>query len=393
VPTNLECYQPAIPELDGDTTADSVQANTILYVATKPEDFEADNAYWLITRTKNSVRQEQYIDVQRTGVPSGMAAGTVRLGAPGLTQPAGDSGWGFLAQVAFCSEDAPGTIDKCTCYSEDSSVQTTASFDGVDPDGTASGTLQINFEDQFRRGNTTTTITGGLGLGPIDVWLEGASGGRPTIIDTERALAPQGTNMVFVERAAESPHVYTEVPYRCATSPATGDLQYNVDADGRAHIPASSSFPKALLIKLVNEPTSLEHSTETTEPELQVRTASGNNIGSALQSWPIKDLDGDATGCDGNLPLANDAGQIVYLRFESNDEGAHGDPQVRAAVGWGGCTEDGGLASCSRQCSTGWWPYEDDPEGLKGQNGWWGFFVHHRTYRVEAFRAGSAPAQ
>jgi hypothetical protein len=266
VPTNLECYRPAIPELDGDTTADSVQANTILYVATKPEDFEADNAYWLITRTKNSVRQEQYIDVQRTGVPSGMAAGTVRLGASGLTQPAGDSGWGFLAQVAFCSEDAPGTIDKCTCYSEVSSVQTTASFDGVDPDGTASGTLQINFEDQFRRGNTTTTITGGLGLGPIDVWLEGASGsgGRPTIIDTERVLAPQGTNMVFVERAA---------------------------------------------------------------------------------------------------------------------------------VGWGGCTEDGGLASYSRQCSTGWWPYEDDPEGFKGQNGWWGFFVHHRTYRVEAFRAGSAPAQ
>jgi hypothetical protein len=26
VPTNLECYQPAIPELDGDTTADSVRA-------------------------------------------------------------------------------------------------------------------------------------------------------------------------------------------------------------------------------------------------------------------------------------------------------------------------------------------------------------------------------
>jgi hypothetical protein len=52
--------------------------------------------------------------------------------------------------------------------------------------------------------------------------------------------------------------------------------------------------------------------------------------------------------------VARDPAQIIDLRFESDDGGSGGVPHVRAAVDWGGCTEDGGLASCSSQCQTDW---------------------------------------
>jgi hypothetical protein len=393
-PTGLECYIPSAPDLDADTTADNVQANTVLFKGTKPADFDADVAYWLITRTKSGVRVPHFLYVQRSGIPSGLPAGTVRFGAPGLVQPVGDSGWDFSAQVSYCSEVAPGTLGKCTCYSLDSATQTTAGFDGVDPDDTT-GPLEIQVEDQFRRPNTTTTITNGVGLGPMEVWLEVAAGslGRPTIIDTERVAAPQGTNMVFVAREATKPHVYTEVLYRRATAPATGTLPYNVDATGRVHIAAGTTIPKALEVKLVNETSFLEHSSDPTQPELQIRSISGNSVSDTLHAWQIFDLDENGTACDGNLPLADDPAQIIYLKFESDDGDSDGDPRVRAAVGWGGCTEDGGLASCSFECQTDWWPYDDDPLNFQDVDGWSGFFVHHRAYRVEAFRAGSAPPQ
>jgi hypothetical protein len=150
----------------------------------------------------------------------------------------------------------------------DSATQTTASFDGVDPDGT-SNPLRIHVEDQFRRPNTTTTIANGAGLGPMEAWLEVAVGslGRPTIIDTGRVAAPQGTNMLFVAREAASPYVHTEVLHRRATAPATGTLPHNVDATGRVHIAAGTTIPQALEVKRVNETSFLEHSSEPTQPE------------------------------------------------------------------------------------------------------------------------------
>lgn len=393
-PTGLECYVPSAPDLDADTTADNVQANAVLFKGTKPDQFEADVAYWLITRTKFGVRVPHYLHVQRSGVPSGLSAGTVRLGAPGLVHPDGESGGGFVAQVSYYSEVAPGTLDSCTCYSLGSATQTTASFDGVDPDGT-SNPLEIHVEDQFRRPNTTTTIANGEGLGPMEAWLEVAVGslGRPTIIDTERVAAPQGTDMLFVAREAASPYAYTEVLYRRVTAPATGTLPHDVDATGRVHIAAGTTSPKALEVKRVNETSFLEHSSEPTQPEVPIRSISGNSVSDTLHAWQIEDLDGNGTACDGNLPLARDPAQIIDLRFESDDGGSGGVPRVRAAVGWGGCTEDGGLASCSSQCQTDCWTYTDDPLSFKGVEGWWGFLVHHRAYRVEASRAGSAPSQ
>ncbi len=390
-PQGKACFPPPAPELDTDTISDNVQASTILIKATKPANYDVDVAVWQVWRQKPGVLQLAYEYRQRAGVPSGIAEGTVRFAATGLVQPVNESGWSFFFTVAYCSESSPGTIDKCGCFSPASNVVATSSFDGADPDGT--GPLQINFEDQFRRANTTKTISGGDGLGPSSVWLELAtgSGGRPTIIDTERVLAPQPANMLFVARQAASPNVYTELLYRRDTDETT-DL-YNVDATGRGHIPTGSPLPSAYAVKLVNEPTDLTLSADKSKPELQVRRFSGNTATGSLKSWQVRDLDGTATGCDGTIPLADSTTALVLLVLESDDGGANGDPRLRATVGWGGCTEDGGLASCTNQCQSSWWTEEDDPGIFKTKTGWWGFFVHHHTYRIDAFRAGGAPPQ
>lgn len=377
-PAGRECHGPEGPSLDGDATSDNLQSQSILIKATKPQDFDADVVIWEVSKIVNNTPVKEYEFASRDGVPAGLPAATVRFGAPGLDQ---DSQYAF--RVSYCQESSPGTIDKCTCRSGYSAWYSTSSLDGAAP---ASPLVQ-QVEDQFRRRNTGKTIEGGDGIGPPEVWLEISTSGnaRQTIVDNERVVARHSAPIVYVASTAATGHTYSEVLYK--RDPGYTGAYYNVDALARVFFVTGSNTLKGYAVKLVTEPSHL--ALAGSGAELQIRRFAGTSNSPALNPVKVANLSG--TNCGATIPLGtNGSTEPVWVRIEVAGSGSE-DPSIFGEVAWGGCTETGALTSCSSHCSySGFWTDTGDPGEMTGSHGQWGYFTHHRDYRVEAFRAGSA---
>jgi hypothetical protein len=379
VPLNRECYAPSAPVLDSSISSDNLQSQTVLLKANKPADFDVDVVIWEISKYSGSGYQKLYEFTSRDGVPSGLPAAWVQYGATGL-----EADQDFAARVAYCSESSPGTIDRCTCRSGYGGLFRTSNLDGASP----TPPLVQRVEDQFRRRNTNKSIEGGEGIGPPEVWFElsSGSGGRQKIIDNERVAAAHSAPIVYVQKTAASGHTYAALLYK--RSPSYTGENFNVDAIARVALSAGTNQLKAYAVKLVNEPTVLQH--QGSGAELQVRRFNNTINSDPVYAAKVANLSG--TDCGATIPLGtNGSTEPVWVRIEVAGSSSE-DPRIKGEVAWGGCTETAALSSCSSYCYFDAIPDVNDPASLKGVAGNWAYFVHHRDAIVESFNAGSANA-
>jgi hypothetical protein len=204
-------------------------------------------------------------------------------------------------------------------------------------------------------------------------------------VDNERVVARHSAPIIYRATSAASGNSYSEVLYE--RDPDATDNEYNVDVVARAFLPTNSNQPKGYIVKLVNQAADL--ALQGSGAELQIRRMNGTSLGPPLNPVKVASLVG--TNCSATIPLATSGStDPVWVRIEVKGGPAE-DPSVMGEVAWGGCTETGAMSSCSSYCHfSAFWEDNNDPAGMKGQTGSWGYFVHHKDKRVEAFRAGSA---
>lgn len=348
-------------------------------VATKPNGFNAKVAVWTMWRYNPGYgwgagpvwTHESTENIQHgTSDPY-----PVKFGVPGLLD-----GEKYAVRVAFCNDLETNTNRRCTCTSDRSEDILTDDFAGSPP----SGDLAQYVEDSFRRPNTDIKGEGRDGIGPVDVWLEidgaGPVTGYGKIIEKEMAEVESGAFGWYRAKSAEDPHSYTEVLYR--RHPDTIGDEYSVDVVARG-LNGSPEY-RGYAVKLGdNDNDYIEN------PSLVIFRFNGDSDGYTLNQIYAEELEDIGGTCDQVVPLANDPNTPVWVRIEIDQLSPGSTPKITATAAWGNCGENDSLSSCSHLCELANIVDLNAPANMIDESGAWGFWVHHRDYRVENFRAGS----
>jgi hypothetical protein len=243
-------------------------------------------------------------------------------------------------------------------------------------------------EDSFRRPNTDRKEDNGDGLGPDAVWVDidgaGPVTGYSNIVEEEMANAESGAFGWYKAKDAQDQHSYAEVLYM--RHPDTVDHEYSVDVIARA-LNGSPDY-RGYAVKLGHN-----HNDFILEPSLVIFRFNGNSNtpeGFTVSQIFAEELTNLGGTCLETVPLANDPSIPVWVRIEI-DQLPNLTPKISAIAAWGNCFENDNVSDCLHICEFADVEDPEAPLNMKDQSGSWGFWVHHRDYRVENFRAGSEP--
>lgn len=301
------------------------------------------------------------------------AGGRGTFGAPGLLE-----GSAHLFRVAFCDETG------CTCWSGNSAQYSTTSFPGAAPLPPTDTVQEV--EDNFHRRISTPKAQGGDGLGPDGVWIENTMNpGTKIGDDADSALVLPSGFAMYLARQATHEHSFAEV--RLAKDDPT-EAGYNFEVEGRIHMTGAGSMD-AYLVKLVRGWRGCDGAAALIigrATEQAVLYCDGDPPAPAPDRGILIPGSPPVGTCNEALPLST--GGSVWLRIETTDSAASGEPEITGTVAWGSCPAGSGISGCEHVCT---FTRTDvgDPGSMLRVKGEWGFTGHDVHHRIEIFRAGS----